>query len=35
VARAEMRQLGRQCDRMRLEESLGWDTDLINRFLGA
>jgi hypothetical protein len=27
--------LRRQCDRMRLEEALGWDADLINRFLGA
>jgi hypothetical protein len=25
------RELRRQGDRMRLEEALGWDTDLINR----
>jgi uncharacterized protein len=31
VARAEMRQLRRECDRLRLEEALGWDTALIRR----
>jgi len=30
-ARRHQRELRRQCDRMRLEEALGWDTDLINR----
>jgi hypothetical protein len=25
------RELRRQCDRIRLEEALGWDTDLIER----
>jgi hypothetical protein len=30
-----MRELRRQCDQMRLEESIGWDADLINRLLGA
>lgn len=27
----QQRELRRQCDRMRLEEALGWDTDLIKR----
>ena len=27
----QARQLRRQCDRLRLEESLGWDTDLIKK----
>jgi hypothetical protein len=31
VARAEMRQLRRQCDRIRLEEALGFDEALISR----
>jgi hypothetical protein len=35
VARAEMRQLRRQCDRIRLEESLGWAQDLIDRVVGG
>ena len=33
--RRQQRELRRQCDRMRLEEALGWDADLIDRFLGA
>jgi hypothetical protein len=33
-ARRHQRELRRQCDRIRLEEALGWDDDLIKR-LGA
>jgi hypothetical protein len=29
-AKRQQRELRRQCDRMRLEEALGWDADLIN-----
>ncbi len=28
----QARELRRQCDRLKLEEALGWDTDLIQRF---
>lgn len=34
-ARRHQRELRRQCDRMTIEEALGWDADLIDRFLGA
>ena len=33
-ARRHQRELRRQCDRIRLEEALGWDADLINRLAG-